>query len=254
MSNESMNPDRGNESPPERNQPAAGRTAPVPVPPPSSERNQQSPGRVASSKPVQAPRFPPSSRKTGPIQKPLGSPAVSKGASSQAGLAGVRMGASMSGMRPNMAPKVAPAKPRPTRGLVQRTHDPIASRPINKGPQPDPDIIDRVPSQEELVARSQEARDAGSRGFEAQEGETTAGATARGFSEGLASAGSVGGMMARGAGAAEAQEPSGASGGDGARGAAVEDRLEKRPWLKDIVDQTDAPQQDAPQQDGELER
>lgn len=247
MSNESMNPDRDTERVVRPPKPATEGVVRLPKP-----VRAPAPGFTSSktpSKPMRAPESSVPSAKTGPIQKP----STPKGVSSQAGLAGVRMGASMSGMRPGMAPKVAPAKPRPTRGLVQRTHDPFAPRPINKGPQPDPDIIDRVPSQEELVAREQAARGVESKGFEAQEGETTAGATARGFSEGLAAAaGPAGGMMARGAG--EAQEPSGASVGNGSGGAAIEDRLEKRPWLKDIVDQSDVSEQGSLQQGEELER
>ena len=69
MSDESMNSDRDNESPPERNQLAAGRTTPILPPLSSSERNRLAAGLVApvwrtpppvDPKPVQAPRFPPS--------------------------------------------------------------------------------------------------------------------------------------------------------------------------------------------------
>lgn len=188
-----------------------------------------------------------SSRPSGPVSAKPVTPSNARmtpgKSSSQAGLAGVRIGSSMSGMRPDVKPKVAPP-PRSVRIPPRPTHDPIVSRPINKGPQPDPDIIDRVPTQEELVARKQAGEEAGRGGFEAHEGEGTAGATARGFTEGLSGTISGGQSLANmGKPAEKVDGPS-----------AVEDRLEKRPWLKEIVDQDDQADVAPPEQSGELER
>ncbi|MDN6372642.1 MAG: hypothetical protein L0K12_06940 [Brevibacterium aurantiacum] len=211
---------------------------------------KQMPPRAQPSGPV-APK-PVSARPSGPVSaKPVSPKAVTPSnarmtpgkSSSQAGLAGVRIGSSMSGMRPDVKPKGA-SPPRSVRIPPRPTHDPIVSRPINKGPQPDPDIIDRVPTQEELVARKQAGEEAGRGGFEAHEGEGTAGATARGFTEGLSGTISGGQSLANmGKPAEKVDGPS-----------AVEDRLEKRPWLKEIVDQADQADVAPPEQSGELER
>lgn len=246
--------------------PVSPKSAPMPARPASVSSRPSGPVPPA---PMSAKSVPVSSRPSGPVSAKPVTPRnarMTPGAmSSQAGLAGVRIGSSMSGMRPDVKPKIAPSSSRPTR-------DPIASRPINKGPQPDPDIIDRVPGQrantpavdraepspdfidrvptkEELVARKQAGEEAGRGGFEAHEGEGTAGATARGFTEGLS------GTISGGQSLANMVPPQeGLAGRKQAGASAVEDRLEKRPWLKEIVDQGDQTDVAPPEQSGELER
>lgn len=206
----------------------AQKTPSVASKPVSSARSQH-PGLVA---PKQAP--PVGSRATKRDPRPTVPSQMSPGkSSSQAGLAALRTGASMS----------APMAPAP-RVPGARSNAPKRAEPAPRTPQA-PDLIDRVPSQDELAARSKAESEAGRGGFESQEGESTTGATARGFTEGLS--GTLnGGQALAGMHKSAAQESPETS--------AVENRLEKRPWLKEIVDQEDQTEASSPEQDGGLER